>query len=68
MTGESATAGRASAVVAHTGADNVAMLRTLRRFGATGRDDRDGGLLSLTLPIAGTGHQPATDETPAASG
>ncbi|MET8149876.1 GNAT family N-acetyltransferase [Actinoplanes sp. NPDC049668] len=59
---------RASAVVAHTGADNVAMLRTLRRFGVTDRADRDGALLSLTLPIAGTGHQPATDETPAASG
>ncbi|MEU7908366.1 GNAT family N-acetyltransferase [Actinoplanes sp. NPDC049118] len=58
----------ASAVVAHTGADNVAMLRTLRRFGVAGRDDRDGALLSVTLPIGGTGRRPATDETPAASG
>jgi GNAT superfamily N-acetyltransferase len=64
-----AAAGRmkASAIVAHLGADNVAMLRTLRRFGVTGRD-RDGALLSVTLPIAGTGRHPAPDETPAASG
>ncbi|MEU4222426.1 GNAT family N-acetyltransferase [Actinoplanes sp. NPDC026623] len=58
----------ASAIVAHVGADNVAMLRTLRRFGVTGRDDRDGALLSLTLPIPGTGRRTAPDETPAASG
>lgn len=55
-----------SAVVAHTGADNVAMLRTLRRLGATGRGDRDGRLLSVTLPVAR--RQPASDETPATSG
>jgi GNAT superfamily N-acetyltransferase len=54
-----------AAVVAHTGADNVAMLRTLRRFGATG-GDRDGTLLSVTLPVAQP--QPATDETRATSG
>jgi GNAT superfamily N-acetyltransferase len=41
-----------AAVVAHTGADNAAMLRTLRRFGAEG-GDRDGTMLSLTLPMAG---------------
>ena len=58
----------ASAIVAHVGADNVAMLRTLRRFGVTGRNDRDGALLSMTLPIPGTGRLPAPDETPAASG
>jgi GNAT superfamily N-acetyltransferase len=54
-----------AAVVAHTGADNVAMLRTLRRLG-TGSADRDGSLLSVTLPVGG--HQPATDGTRAASG
>jgi len=45
-----------AAVVAHTGADNAAMIRTLRRFG--GRDgDRDGRMLSVTLPVAA--RQPA---------
>ncbi|AGZ45245.1 GNAT family N-acetyltransferase [Actinoplanes friuliensis] len=61
-----ATRLKASAIVAHTGAENVAMLRTLRRFGVTGRGDRDGDLLSLTLPM--TGRQPAGKETPATSG
>ena len=55
-----------SALVAHTGADNVAMLRTLRRFGATDIGDRDGTLLSVTLPMPG--HHSASDETPATSG
>ena len=55
-----------SALVAHTGADNVAMLRTLRRFGATEPGDRDGTLLSVTLPVPG--HRQASDETPATSG
>jgi GNAT superfamily N-acetyltransferase len=61
-------AGRAgfAALLAHLNADNVAMLRTLRRFGVTGQGDRDGALLSLTLPV--TGHQPAGKETPATSG
>jgi GNAT superfamily N-acetyltransferase len=53
-----------AAVVAHTGADNVAMLRTLRRFGGTG-GDRDGTLLSVTLPVVHP--EPATDGTPAPS-
>jgi GNAT superfamily N-acetyltransferase len=55
-----------SALVAHTGADNVAMLRTLRRFGVVEAGERDGALLSLTLPV--TGRRPAGDETPATSG
>jgi GNAT superfamily N-acetyltransferase len=55
-----------SALVAHTGADNVAMLRTLRRFGVADGGDRDGALLTLTLPVAG--HRSASDETPATSG
>jgi GNAT superfamily N-acetyltransferase len=56
--------GGVAAVVAHTGADNVAMLRTLRRLGA-GRIDRDGALVSVTLPLAG--HAPVTDGTRATS-
>ena len=55
-----------SALVAHTGADNVAMLRTLRRLGVADRGERDGALLSLVLPVAG--HRSASDETPATSG
>ena len=51
-------------LVAHTGADNVAMLRTLRRVG-TGTVDRDGPLLSVTLPVAG--RVPVADDAPAAS-
>ena len=53
-----------AAVVAHIGADNEAMLRTLRRLGAEPAD-RDGGLVSVTLPAAG---RPVGDETPATSG
>jgi GNAT superfamily N-acetyltransferase len=53
-----------TAVVAHTGADNVAMLRTLRRLGF-GRTDRDGGLVSVTLPVAG--RRPVSEATPATS-
>ncbi|GAB1693731.1 GNAT family N-acetyltransferase [Krasilnikovia sp. M28-CT-15] len=41
-----------AAVVAHTGADNAAMLRTLRRIGP-GRTDRDGPMTSVTLPVSG---------------
>jgi hypothetical protein len=52
-------------VVAHTGADNVAMLRTLRRFGATG-GERDGSVLSVTLAVGRP--EPAANETPATSG
>lgn len=53
-----------AAVVAHTGAGNVAMLRTLRRLGA-GTIQRDGALVSVTVPAAG---RPVGDETPAAFG
>ncbi|MEV4702535.1 GNAT family N-acetyltransferase [Actinoplanes sp. NPDC049316] len=54
------------AVVAHVGAENVAMLRTLRRLGAAGPAHRDGAMLSVTLPVGG--RRPAPDETPATSG
>ncbi|MEV4637014.1 GNAT family N-acetyltransferase [Actinoplanes sp. NPDC049548] len=54
------------AVVAHVSADNVAMLRTLRRLGVTGPGRRDGALLSLTLPVGGRPGVPR--ETPATSG
>ncbi|MBU2662423.1 GNAT family N-acetyltransferase [Actinoplanes bogorensis] len=43
---------RFAAVIAHTAADNVAMLRTLRRLGA-GPADRDGAMVSVTLPVPG---------------
>ena len=56
---------RFAALVAHTGADNVAMLRTLRRLGA-GPADRDGALISVTLPVPG--HRPVGEEAPAARG
>ena len=55
-----------AAVVAHTGADNVAMLRMLRRLG-TGTSDCDGAIVSVTLPVAGK-KPAAADETPATSG
>ena len=64
LIGHAARAGCA-AIVTHMGADNVAMLRTLRRIGA-GVTDRDGSMLSVTMPIAQSA--PATDETPATSG
>jgi len=54
-----------AAVVAHTATDNVAMVRTLRRVGP-GTTDRDGGMLSVTLPV--TRPAPAADQTRATSG
>ena len=54
-----------AAVVAHTAADNVAMLRTLRRIG-TGVTHRDGALVSVTVPVGQP--EPATEGTPANSG
>ncbi|BBH64140.1 hypothetical protein ACTI_08250 [Actinoplanes sp. OR16] len=53
-----------AAVVAHTGAGNVAMLRTLRRLGA-GSIERDGALVTVTVPAAG---RQVGDETPATHG
>ena len=58
--------GRLAALVAHTAADNVAMLRTLRRLGAV-TTDRDGALVSVTLPVPGP--RPVVgDEAPATLG
>ena len=54
-----------AALVAHTAADNVSMLRTLRRLGA-GPAERDGAMVSVTLPVPG--RRPVGDETPAAFG
>ncbi|GAA0551799.1 GNAT family N-acetyltransferase [Paractinoplanes ferrugineus] len=54
--------GRFAALVAHTSADNVPMLRTLSRLGA-GPADRDGSLVTVTLPVPG--RDPVGDETPA---
>jgi GNAT superfamily N-acetyltransferase len=53
-----------AALVAHIGADNAGMLRTLRRFGADD-GDRDGVVVTVTLPV--TGHQ-TTPEEPGAGG
>ena len=58
--------GRFAALVAHAAADNVAMLRTLRRLGR-GPADEDGAMVSVTLPVPG--ERPAVgDQTPATSG
>ncbi|HEY0002707.1 MAG TPA: GNAT family N-acetyltransferase [Actinoplanes sp.] len=57
---------RIAALVAHTAADNVAMLRTLNRLG-DGDTDRDGVLVSVTLPVPGHRH-PVGDQAPAAFG
>ena len=56
---------RFAALVAHTAAENVAMLRTLRRLGA-GTTDRDGAMISVTLAVPG--HRPVGDEAPAPLG
>ncbi|MEU4244393.1 GNAT family N-acetyltransferase [Actinoplanes sp. NPDC026619] len=53
---------RFAALVAHTAADNVAMLRTLKRLGA-GSTDRDGSLVTVTLPVPG--RDSVGDEAPA---
>ncbi|MFI5888588.1 GNAT family N-acetyltransferase [Actinoplanes sp. NPDC051513] len=56
--------GRFAALVAHTGADNVAMLRTLRRVGE-GPAERDGAMVSVTLPVPG--RESIGDSAPVAS-
>lgn len=43
-----------AALIAHTQADNVGMLRTLRRLNRPGPVERDGNLLSVTVPLAPT--------------
>ena len=53
-----------AAVVAHTTAENAGMLRTLRRLGAE-PTDRDGSMLTATIPVAD--RQTASDEAPAGS-
>ncbi|SDY45317.1 Ribosomal protein S18 acetylase RimI [Micromonospora pattaloongensis] len=40
-----------AALIAHTRADNTGMLRTLRRLGRPGPVDRDGDLVSVTVPL-----------------
>jgi RimJ/RimL family protein N-acetyltransferase len=54
------------ALVAHAHADNTAILRTMRRIGATGEPDRDGSMITVTLPV--DRRQRAVNETPATSG
>jgi GNAT superfamily N-acetyltransferase len=51
-----------AALVAHVRADDVAMLRTLRRLGA-GPADQDGALVSITLPVPSV--RPVGEESPA---
>jgi RimJ/RimL family protein N-acetyltransferase len=63
LIGYAQTAGTA-ALVAHTAADNVAMLRTLRRLGATD-GNRDGTMISVTFPVPV--HHPVPNETRATS-
>ncbi|MFY1669432.1 GNAT family N-acetyltransferase [Plantactinospora sp. WMMB334] len=41
-----------AALLAHTSADNVAMLRILDRMYRPGAIDRDGNLMTLTMPLA----------------
>jgi GNAT superfamily N-acetyltransferase len=48
-----------AALVAHTHADNVPMLRTLDRVSGPGPVERDGTLLTVTLPLGGPA--PAAD-------
>jgi RimJ/RimL family protein N-acetyltransferase len=55
--------GRFAALVAHTAADNVAMLRTLRRIGA-GDTERDGSMVTVTLPVPR--HDSVGDSAPVA--
>jgi RimJ/RimL family protein N-acetyltransferase len=52
-------------LVAHAAADNVAILRTLRRLGA-GPAERDGAMVSVTMPVPA--HRPVGEETPATFG
>jgi GNAT superfamily N-acetyltransferase len=54
-----------AALIAHIAVDNVPMLRSVRRLGA-GQTDRDGTMLSFTLPMPR--HRPVGDETPATFG
>jgi GNAT superfamily N-acetyltransferase len=51
-----------AALVAHVRADDVAMLRTLRRLGA-GPADRDGAMVSITMPVPSG--RPVGEQTPA---
>ncbi len=61
LTGHAARAGL-TAVTAHVGADDTAMLRTLRRLGPARTSPPDGGVISVELPV--TGPLPAATESP----
>lgn len=45
------------ALLAHTRAGNTPILRTLRRLGRPQRTDRDGGMLTVTLPLDAAGQR-----------
>ncbi|SCE73339.1 L-amino acid N-acyltransferase YncA [Micromonospora coriariae] len=53
-----------AALVLHVQAENIPMLRTLRRLDRPGSTERDGTLLSLTVPL--TGERKGTFLTPGA--
>jgi GNAT superfamily N-acetyltransferase len=53
-----------AAVAVHVAADNIAMLRTLRRLSA-GPADRDGSMLTVTLPVPGARSGADVSESPA---
>jgi GNAT superfamily N-acetyltransferase len=59
-----ATDAGCAALVVHTHADNAAMLRLVKRLGRPGEVDRDGPLLTVTVPLSG-GPSPEP-QTPAA--
>lgn len=55
-----------AALIAHTQADNVGMLRTLRRLNRPGPVERDGNMLSVTVPLT-PAPTAASAPTPASS-
>ncbi len=60
LTRQAESAGYA-AMVLHVQADNAPMLRTLRRLSRPTTVQRDGGLLTMTVPLAA--ETPATADT-----
>jgi GNAT superfamily N-acetyltransferase len=60
-----AAAADCATLVAHTQADNAGILHTLRRIGTPGAVGRDGGVLTVTVPLLVGAEAPA--ETPAES-
>ena len=57
-----------AAVLVHTGSDNLAMLHTLARFAPATGLDRDGPLVTATVPLATGGPPTPAASSPAAAG